>query len=49
MQRTRRRSLCLPKGPHEWQAPTDIGLITLKPFLDIGTESYSAYQNVLWS
>jgi uncharacterized protein len=38
-----------PKGPHEWQAPKDIGLIKLKPFLDIGTESYSAYQNVLRS
>jgi DUF1680 family protein len=34
-------------GGHEWQAPTDAGFLKLKPFLDIGGESYSAYQQVL--
>jgi hypothetical protein len=31
-------------GRHEWQVPTEAGYLTLKPFLDIEAESYSAYQ-----
>jgi hypothetical protein len=34
-------------GRHEWQVRTDGGSIKLKPFLDIGTEGYSAYQQVV--
>jgi hypothetical protein len=34
-------------GLHEWQVRTDAGSITLKPFLDIDAENYSAYQEVL--
>ena len=34
-------------GRHEWQVRTDGGLIKLKPFLDIDTEGYSAYQQVV--
>jgi hypothetical protein len=34
-------------GKHEWQAMTDNGPVKLKPFIDIDTESYSAYQQVL--
>ncbi len=34
-------------GRHEWQVATDAGPLTLKPFLDIATESYSAYQLVV--
>ena len=33
-------------GAHEWLAHTDSGPVRLKPFLDIGAESYSAYQQV---
>lgn len=33
-------------GPHEWQASSSAGSIRLKPFLDIGDETYSAYQAV---
>jgi DUF1680 family protein len=33
-------------GGHEWHAQTESGLLKLKPFLDIGAESYSAYQQV---
>jgi DUF1680 family protein len=33
-------------GKHEWQAGTESGTLTLKPFLDIAGESYSAYQKV---
>jgi DUF1680 family protein len=36
-----------PNGRHEWQARTEGGFHTLKPFLDINGESYSAYQEVL--
>ena len=36
-----------PNGRHEWRALTEGGSHTLKPFLDIGGESYSAYQEVL--
>ncbi|MGC1520421.1 MAG: beta-L-arabinofuranosidase domain-containing protein, partial [Steroidobacteraceae bacterium] len=36
-------------GRHEWQVRTETGFVTLKPFLDIGTETYSAYQEVLSS
>jgi DUF1680 family protein len=36
-----------PNGRHEWRALTQGGFHTLKPFLDIGDESYSAYQEVL--
>jgi hypothetical protein len=32
---------------HEWQAKTDGGFRTLKPFLDIGGEDYSVYQDVV--
>ena len=35
-----------PSGRHEWQAQTEGGVHTLKPFLDIGGESYSVYQEV---
>jgi DUF1680 family protein len=34
-------------GKHEWRASTDTGVVTLKPFLDIDAETYSAYQRVL--
>jgi hypothetical protein len=34
-------------GRHEWQVPMEAGSFTLKPFLDIDAESYSAYQEVL--
>jgi uncharacterized protein len=34
-------------GRHEWQARTDAGFIKLKPFLDIDTEGYSAYQQAV--
>jgi DUF1680 family protein len=34
-------------GSHEWQVPTGVGSLKLKPFLDIDEESYSAYQTVL--
>jgi DUF1680 family protein len=34
-------------GKHEWQAKTDGGFRTLKPFLDIGEENYSVYQDVV--
>jgi uncharacterized protein len=36
-------------GRHEWQVATDAGSFTLKPFLDIATESYSVYQQVVAS
>lgn len=32
---------------HAWQATTTAGSLTLKPFLDIDAERYSAYQQVL--
>jgi DUF1680 family protein len=35
-----------PQGKHEWRAPSTRGLLTLKPFLDIGAESYRLYQEV---
>jgi DUF1680 family protein len=34
-------------GKHVWQATTAGGTLRLKPFLDIESESYSAYQRVL--
>jgi len=34
-------------GKHEWRASTEAGPFVLKPFLDIGEEGYSAYQDVL--
>ena len=34
-------------GQHEWRARTDAGSRALKPFLDIGAENYSVYQDVL--
>jgi uncharacterized protein len=34
-------------GRHEWQVRSDAGIFTLKPFLDIDAENYSAYQEVL--
>jgi hypothetical protein len=34
-------------GKHVWQAMTAAGTLRLKPFLDIESESYSAYQRVL--
>jgi DUF1680 family protein len=34
-------------GRHEWQARTDAGFIKLKPFLDIDTEGYTAYQQAV--
>ena len=34
-------------GGHAWQAKADAGAVTLKPFLDIDAETYSAYQKVL--
>jgi DUF1680 family protein len=34
-------------GRHEWQVQTEVGFHTLKPFIDIGAESYSVYQEVL--
>jgi hypothetical protein len=34
-------------GEHVWQATTAGGTLRLKPFLDIESESYSAYQRVL--
>jgi DUF1680 family protein len=34
-------------GRHEWQVRTEAGFVTLKPFLDIGAENYSAYHEVL--
>jgi DUF1680 family protein len=34
-------------GRHEWQVPTEAGSLTLKPFLDIDAEFYSAYQEIL--
>ena len=34
-------------GKHAWQATTTAGSLTLKPFLDIDAERYSAYQQVL--
>ncbi|HEX3847715.1 MAG TPA: beta-L-arabinofuranosidase domain-containing protein [Steroidobacteraceae bacterium] len=33
-------------GRHEWRAAADNGSIRMKPFLDIGDETYSAYQRV---
>ena len=36
-------------GQHEWQAHTAAGPAKLKPFLDIGAETYSAYQRVATS
>jgi DUF1680 family protein len=36
-----------PGGQHEWRAATDAGSVILRPFLDIGSESYSVYQDVL--
>ena len=36
-----------PDGKHAWQATTPAGSVTLKPFLDIDAERYSAYQRVL--
>jgi hypothetical protein len=36
-----------PDGQHVWQAMTAVGTLRLKPFLDIESESYSAYQQVL--
>jgi hypothetical protein len=38
-----------PQGRHFWQAQSGAGTATLKPFLDIGAESYSVYQSVLSS
>jgi uncharacterized protein len=34
-------------GAHAWQVTTDAGSVTLKPFMDIDGEVYSAYQTVL--
>jgi DUF1680 family protein len=36
-----------PGGKHEWRVASEAGPLTLKPFLDITGESYSAYQDVL--
>lgn len=35
-----------PDGAHVWQSPTEGGLITLKPFMDLGTENYRVYQRI---
>ena len=34
-------------GKHEWRASTMDGPVSFKPFVDIGGESYSVYQDVL--
>jgi len=45
---TRTSLLAAQRGANgQWQARTDTGFIKLKPFLDIGAEGYSAYQQVV--
>ena len=34
-------------GGHEWQTPTEAGVVKLKPFADIDAEHYSVYQEIL--